>query len=653
VKHMRDSHSISRVTTWISLLITMLIAVIVPVGYFFLSYQHIAGSLTAEARVVADQISREVGRNQQLSQLEPKKLQSLLSRTLPKNYRNAILILDKKGKILVRAAGDDERSPLLQRSSPVIRTGAVMGRVEILSSLRRLVVQTGLVAFAGLFIGLMFLFTLHRVPLRAVYLAEEALRNSRDELEKRVKERTSQLSEANMRLIEEIEARKRAEAKLLHETLHDPLTGLPNRSLIYDRLEHAIAIAKRNDEYFFAILFLDIDRFKFINDTLGHVVGDQLLIAFGHRLSSCIRPGDTLARFGGDEFVVLLEDAGDAKAVEATAGRIQQELHAPFTLSRHEVFTTSSIGLAMGRPTYERPDEILRDADTAMYRAKLKGRDNFVVFEQGMHDHAARRQRLEADLRGAITSNEFAVYYQPIYVLKTNGLVGYEALVRWNHPERGLLKPDEFLPAAEDTGAIVPIDRFVLREACRQLREWQRNFPERPPEFISVNISRKHLCQNDVVECIEQILEETGLDAERLKLEIAEQAITENPEAIAPILERLKALHVQLFIDDFGTGFSSLSSIHRLPIDGLKIDRSFIRLMEDRQDNQKIIRSILALARDMKIDTIAEGLETPDQLERIKSLRCAYGQGYLFSEPVRRDQATALLGMTSTLKTVN
>jgi len=631
-------------------MITVLIAVIVPVGYFLLSYQHMAGSLVAEARVVADRISREVGRNPRLSKYDPGKLQYLLSRSLPKSYRNAILILDKKGRVIVEETGDDERPPRIERSSPIIRSGVVIGRVEILSSLRSLLVQTGLVAIAGLFIGIAVLLTLQRVPLRAVYLAEEALRKNRDELEKRVNERTSQLSEANVRLIEEIEARKRAEEKLLHETLHDALTGLPNRSLLHDRLDHAIAIAKRNDGYFFAILFLDIDRFKFINDTLGHVVGDQLLIAFGHRLSTCIRPGDTLARFGGDEFVILLEDAGDEQAVETTAGRIQQDLQVPFTLSRHEVFTTSSIGVAMGSSTYDRPDEILRDADTAMYRAKLKGRDNVVVFELGMHDHAARRQRLEADLRGAVAGNEFAVYYQPIYVLRTKDLVGYEALVRWNHPERGLLGPEEFLTAAEDTGAIVSIDRIVLREACRQLRDWQRHFPDRPPEFVSVNISRKHLCQSDAVECIEQILEETGLDAGRLKLEIAEQTLTENPEAIAAVLARLKALHVQLFIDDFGTGFSSLSNIHRLPIDGLKIDRSFIKRMEDRQDNQKIIKTILTLAEDMNIDAIAEGLETPSQLERIKTLRCKYGQGYLFSEPVRKDQATALIGVPSPLR---
>jgi diguanylate cyclase (GGDEF)-like protein len=402
-------------------------------------------------------------------------------------------------------------------------------------------------------------------------------------------------------------------------------------------------IAKRRKDYLYAVLFLDLDRFKVVNDSLGHIIGDQLLISFGRRLVDSLRPHDTIARLGGDEFAVLIEDINGLSNATYIAERIGAAMAAPFSVSGHEVFATGSIGIAVGSAEYERPEQILRDADTAMYQAKSHGRANFAVFEQGMHIHAVERLRLETDLRRAVERNEFVVFYQPIMSLKTNAVSGYEALVRWQHPDRGLLNPGDFLPMAEETGMIVTIDRIVLREACRQMQEWLLQYPDNSLAFISVNLSNKQFAQPDLVECVSRILQETGLDPAALKLEITENVIIENPEETASMLSRLKALGVRLYIDDFGTGYSALSYLHRLPIDGLKIDRSFIKRMGDHGENQQVVKTIMMLARDMNINVIAEGLETARQLEQIKALHCEYVQGYFFSKPVGSGQARSFL----------
>ncbi len=467
----------------------------------------------------------------------------------------------------------------------------------------------------------------------------ERLRTSRDEVEAR----TAELTEANTKLREEIDGRKKAEEQLLHDAFHDALTGLPNRALFMDRLAHAIAIAKRRKAYFFAVLFLDIDRFKIVNDSLGHIVGDQLLIAIGQRLLTCLRPGDTVARLGGDEFAILLEDISGVGNAIYIAERIENELLTPFNVSGHEVFATGSIGIALSSPTYNQPEQVLRDADTAMYQAKAQGRANHVVFEQGMHVHAVERLQLEMDLRRAIERKEFIVYYQPILSSKTSSIAGFEALVRWQHPERGLVNPGDFIRAAEETGLIVAIDRSVLRQACRKMHEWQKQFPGSPPPFISVNLSNKQMAQPDLVEHISLVLKETGLPPERLKLEITESVIIENPEATSAVLSQLRALGVQLYIDDFGTGYSSLSYLQRLPIDGLKIDRSFIWRMGEHGENQEVIKTIMTLAHDLQVDVIAEGIETANQLAQIQSLNCENWQGFLFSKPVACEQAKNLI----------
>src|SRR5574341_27150 len=458
-----------------------------------------------------------------------------------------------------------------------------------------------------------------------------------------VEERTAELTATNEQLRREIGARKAAEEQLQYDALHDALTGLPNRALFMDRLMHAMKISKRHKDYLYAVLFLDLDRFKVVNDSLGHIIGDKLLIAFGQRLVSCLRPHDTVARLGGDEFAVLLEDIGGLSNATYIAERIGAEMAAPFTVSGHDAFATASIGIALGAAGYEQPEQILRDADTAMYQAKSRGRAGFIVFEPGMHAYAVERLRLETDLRRAVERDEFTVFYQPIFSLTTNRLTGFEALVRWQHPERGLLNPGDFIKVAEETGIIVAIDRLVLREACRQMQEWLKLSFNKELTFISANLSNKQMAQPDLVDHGSRGIRETELRPGCLKLEITENVIIENPDETVVMLKRLKELGVQLYIDDFGTGYSSLNYLHRLPIDGLKIDRSFIWRMGDHGENQQIVKTIMSLANDMNIDVIAEGVETASQVAQIMLLDCKFGQGYLFSKPVDSAKARVLI----------
>jgi diguanylate cyclase (GGDEF)-like protein len=475
----------------------------------------------------------------------------------------------------------------------------------------------------------------------------------RNGLEKEVALKTEAMALTVEKMQEEISARKVAEGQLQHDALHDALTGLPNRALFNDRLSHTILMAKRRKDFIYAVLFVDLDRFKVINDSLGHVIGDQLLIALGQRLVTCLRPHDTVARLGGDEFSILLEDIGGIGNATYIADRIGTAMRAPFTLTDREVFATASIGIALCAGEYEHPDQVLRDADTAMYEAKAGGRAQYVVFEPGMHAHAVARLHLETDLRKAIERKEFVIFYQPILSLTTNSIVGFEALVRWQHPERGLLNPGDFIKMADETGMIVSIDRLVLREACRQMKEWMERHPSDRLSFISTNLSNKQMVQPDLVDYVERVLKETGLDSKNLKLEITEEVIIENPDKMVALLTRLKALGVQIYIDDFGTGYSSLSHLHRLPIDGLKIDRSFIKSMGDHGENQKIIRTIILLAHDLNIGVIAEGVETANQMGHIKSLGCEQWQGYLFSKPVDGDSARTLLEKTETAHAIS
>ena len=443
----------------------------------------------------------------------------------------------------------------------------------------------------------------------------------------------------------DIAERKNTEAKLLHNAFHDALTGLPNRQLFADHLQLAVERARRDKQFVFAVLFLDLDRFKNVNDSLGHTVGDGLLIALARRLQHCLRPADVVARLGGDEFAILLNDIGERTGEAANlAERVQHELTQPFNLGGHEVFTTASIGIALSTTGYEKPEDVLRDADTVMYRAKAQGKAGYAVFDQNMHASVVALLRLENDLRRAVERNELRLEYQPIVALESGHISGFEALVRWEHPELGLIPPGDFIPVAEETGVIVELGAWVLSEACRQMREWQLISPLHRRLKISVNLSSRHFLQLDLYERIVEILQETALDPATLQLEITESILMENAQTIIPLLGRLRALGIELAIDDFGTGYSSLSYLSRLkPIHTLKIDRSFISMGGDDRENAEIVRTIILLARNMGKEVVAEGIETAAQLARLRRLKCAYGQGYLFSRPQNADHTAQLL----------
>ncbi|MCA1565949.1 MAG: EAL domain-containing protein [Acidobacteria bacterium] len=461
-------------------------------------------------------------------------------------------------------------------------------------------------------------------------------------LEHRVSERTEQLAATNRKLENEVAERRQVEEQLLHNAFHDGLTGLANRALFMDHLKLALGRAERNESYQFAVLFLDLDRFKVINDSLGHTAGDQLLIEIARRLEATIRPGDTVSRLGGDEFSVLLDDLGGVDEAERVAERLQVELALPFNMGGHEEFTTVSIGIAMSTTGYQLPDDILRDADTAMYRAKQLGKARHAVFNQAMHARAMDRLELERDLRRAVERGEIFLQYQSIVSLGAGSLRGFEALVRWRHPQRGILPPIDFIPIAEETGIIIQLGKWVLEEACRQMSRWQKLSPQNKPLQISVNLSCKQFLQPDLLEQIQGVLRETGLDARSLKLEITESVVMENIETATRTLERLQALGVELSIDDFGTGYSSLSYLQRFPVNTLKIDRSFISRITESDGTAEIVRTIMQLGQNLGMDVIAEGVETEQQNEQLKALGCEFGQGYYFSLPLDRDAAEAL-----------
>ncbi len=442
---------------------------------------------------------------------------------------------------------------------------------------------------------------------------------------------------------QDITERKRAEGQLHRAAFYDGLTELPNRVLFTDHLQLSLARAEKDPNHLFAVLFLDIDRFKNINDSLGHEVGDQLLTAVAGRLQNCVRPEDTVSRFGGDEFAVLLNGVMDVADASAITDRILREIEAPFRLSGYDVFTSASAGVALSTIGYVSTAEILRDADTAMYRAKEEGKNRFEMFDKVMHSRAIHRLQLESELRQALERREFEVYYQPIIDLEANVLSGFEALLRWRHPERGLIPPNDFIPLAEDTELIIPIGQWVLEEACRQTRAWQLRHGGHTPLTISVNLSGKQFKQPDLVDRVKQVLYATGLDATALRLEITESMIMENADAATGMLRQLRSINVQLSIDDFGTGYSSLSYLHRFPVNILKIDKSFVSRMSMDEESMGIVETIITLASKLRMNVVAEGIETSEQSEKLKALKCQYGQGYLFSKPVPSDVAEQLV----------
>jgi diguanylate cyclase (GGDEF)-like protein len=473
-------------------------------------------------------------------------------------------------------------------------------------------------------------------------LAEQAERKRAEQAEEHVKELNCHIAEQK-RIGEELEQSKN---HFRHAAFHDELTDLPNRALLAENLRLEIERAQQHEDCLFAVLFLDLDRFKIVNDSLGHSIGNQLLIAIARRLESCVRESDMVARLGGDEFAILVTDIRNLSEATEMAERVQEKLQAPFNLSGHEVFTTASIGIALSAIGYEHPENVLRDADTAMYRAKAQGKACYEIFDEGMHSRAVYLLQLETDLRRALEKEEFCVYYQPIVSLENGKLAGFEALVRWQHPERGMISPVEFIGMAEEHGFILPLGQWVLEQACRQLVEWQSQSLSNRSLFMSVNLSAKQMAQTKLVKQIKQVLEETNLDPALLKLEITESAVMENAEMAVIVLKQLKALGVQLSVDDFGTGYSSLSYLHRFPLDTLKIDRSFVSRIGEADENGEIVRTIVTLAENLGMDVVAEGIETLGQLSELKRLNCRYGQGYLFARPLSNTAATAWISHT-------
>jgi diguanylate cyclase (GGDEF)-like protein/PAS domain S-box-containing protein len=432
---------------------------------------------------------------------------------------------------------------------------------------------------------------------------------------------------------EEVTERKRVEGRLLHQAMHDPLTGLPNRHLFMERLGHALLRYHRRETGLFAVLFLDLDRFKVVNDSLGHHVGDELLQVVGDRLRASLRASDTVARFGGDEFAVLLEELEDLDEATHIADRLGQAVAAPINLSGYEVFSSASIGIALCSGGMERPEYLLRNADVAMYRAKGAGASRYEVFDRAMHAQALGRLQMETDLRRALVRGEFRLRYQPIISLARGEMTGVEALLRWDHAERGLTSPTEFIPVAEETGLILPLGAWVLREACGQLAEWRREFPQ-TRIALNVNLSAKQFGQVDLVERIRAALDEAGLDPRHLKLEITESAIIDHPGSAGAMLRQLKEQGIQVQMDDFGTGYSSLSSLHSLPLDALKVDRSFVARIPDDGATTQMVRTITLLARGLDLAVIAEGVETQAQLDEVRAMGCDYAQGFLFAPPL-------------------
>lgn len=460
----------------------------------------------------------------------------------------------------------------------------------------------------------------------------------------------------------DITERKRAQEMLAHNALHDVLTNLPNRALFLDRLQHAIIRARRHSDYKFAVLFIDLDEFKVLNDSLGHSAGDELLIQISRRLAACLRETDTvsrsdtdnqsiadegsLARLGGDEFTVLLEDVSEVGNAVRVAQRILNKWLTPFAINGQEVVISASIGVALWSAIYVEAEHLVRDAELAMYRAKRGGKARCEVFDPEMHERAVRRLKLETDLRKAVDAGELRVYYQPIVALNTGRIIGFEALSRWQRPE-GLVPPCEFIPVADETGLIIAINRAVLQDACKQLRLWQCQFPSEPPLMMSVNIAPRQFAQHDLRKDVVLTIEQTGVPPETLQLEIMETTAMGDAEKAADTLAQLQAVGVRLSIDDFGTGYSSLSRLQRLPVDCLKVDRSFISNMDENRDSQEIVRLIIAMAHALRMKVVAEGTETEAQISTLRRLGCEMAQGYLFSRPAPAEAITDLLQKTN------
>jgi diguanylate cyclase (GGDEF)-like protein/PAS domain S-box-containing protein len=443
--------------------------------------------------------------------------------------------------------------------------------------------------------------------------------------------------------ITDITERKEAQKNLLYNSLHDPLTSLANRTLLIKTLELAIAKASVSESYQYAVLFLDLDRFKVINDSLGHLFGDQLLQNVAQKLQSYLKPTDLIARIGGDEFVILLEDIAGDEDVLQVVQKILHQFQTFTVINGHEVFITTSIGLVFGNSHYKKANDLIRDADIALYHAKSEGKATYRVFDARMHTQAVNRLNLETQLRKAFEKDEFVLHYQPIMDIFKKQLVGFEALVRWQHPTRGLILPSEFIPITEETGLILRLDDWVINESCRQLSNWRNRFPEYFPLKISVNLSVQDLRAANLLSSIERSLSKTGLSGDCITLEITESMLIDNIHKTIDLLNQLREKNIHISIDDFGTGYSSLKYLHLLPADYLKIDRSFVSRMAEENRDYQVVNTIINLSNQLGVAVIAEGIETNQQLKWLEKLGCEFGQGYFFSKPLPASEIEQLI----------
>ena len=507
-------------------------------------------------------------------------------------------------------------------------TGGVVGGIMI-KALEK--VDFYLLAGVIVFFGIVYL-TFRRFVDDVKKTVEKAKAAERERAEQ-AEEHVNELQHYVAELERSSEALQESHENFRHAAYHDALTGLPNRNYFIDTLKDLLHASRENSESNFAVLFLDLKSFKTINDSLGHSLGDRLIKNVAKRLEGLVREDDMVGRFSGDKFGIILSDLLSREEATAFADRLAKRLAEPYTLDGRQVFTSAKIGIAYGNSKYPEAEDILRDADIAMYYAK-DNEENYVIFDQKMHIRAVTRLQLETDLRFAIERNEFELYYQPIISLETATLEGFEALVRWNHPQRGLVPPNEFIPISESTGLIIPMTVQILHSACSQVVKWQNKYGSARPLSVAVNLSGKHFGHPALVEQIKTVIAETGIDAASLKLELTESAVMDNAETAILMLKQIKETGVRISIDDFGTGYSSLSYLHRFPIDLLKVDRSFVSAMEENTENGEIVRTVIALAKALNLKVVAEGIESIHQFHQLRILGCEYGQGYLFSKPL-------------------
>ena len=484
-----------------------------------------------------------------------------------------------------------------------------------------------------------------------ILTVKEALRSYSQDLQ--LIEQNRQLRRVNQLLQREIEERELAQARLLHDALHDALTGLPNRTLLMERINQALKRRRHERDQFLAVLFVDLDRFKSVNDSLGHPIGDQLLLQITHLLEQCVREGDTVARWGGDEFIILVDGICTTQAAVTVAERILDKLKAPIILGEHTVFSGASIGIAVTDGKTMDGGKLLRDADIAMYQAKTLGKARYVMFDPAMYTQTMELLETEHDLRLAVAREEFILYYQPIVCLKTGEMTNVEALIRWQHPTRGLVTPNHFIPIAEETGLIVPMGAWVLKKACQHLSELRRLYPTADDLKVSINLATKQLQEGDFILQLDQILQETEVTGASLRLEITESMLMDSSETMLEVLKQLRDRHIELSLDDFGTGYSSLNYLPRLPLDTLKIDQSFIRAMASETEDLEIVRTIITLAHTLNMNVIAEGIETSSHVRQLLALKCDLGQGYFFSKPMSFEDLSKLYAQGAELDSIS